>query len=435
MRRAVLVAVAIALLVGASVGLNLARFQPGGPALGLASPSPLATRVAAGTASPQASASPSVAPVGQLSAAARLRPNLQAALDRLRARDAIPGISATIIFPDGSTWLGVSGLADVAARRVVTPATAFAVGSISKTFLAVLILDLAADDKLRLDAPAREYLPSLPIAGTVTIRQLLDHTSGLYDFFFKPGIDKALRADRSAIWTPARTLRYVGKPYFKPGAGWHYSNTNYLILGLIAERVAGVSVARQLRERYLDPLGLTETFYEVAEKPRAEVAHGYRFAGSKKTLPPIDLSDGTGVTPFRSVVTAAGAAGSIASTSFDVARWAHAVYTGEVLDPPSLEVMIGDAATIAPLKPRVPYGLGVQEVAINGLRTLGHSGRLLGSQGVVRYFPDAGLTVAILTNQNRSDPSKILGELVRIAVPLPVTPVPPAPCAGACPVP
>jgi D-alanyl-D-alanine carboxypeptidase len=435
MRRALVVAVAIAVVVGASIGLNLGRLQPANPALAFATPSP--SPVPSAAASPQASPSapPSLPAPGDLKAAVRLRSDLQASLDKLRARDAIPGVSATVIFPDGSTWLGVSGLANVAAKTPVTPETAFAVGSISKTFLAVLVLDLAADGKLRLDAPAREYIPSLPIASTITIRQLLDHTSGVYDFFFKPGIDKALRADRSAIWTPARSLGYVGKPYFKPGLGWHYSNTNYLVLGLIAEKVGGASVARQLRDRYLEPLGLAETFYEVSEKARGAVAHGYRFAGSKKTLPPIDLADGTGVTPFRSVVTAAGAAGSIASTSLDIARWAHALYGGQVLDQASLELMIGDAKATALLKARVPYGLGVQEVTISGLRTLGHSGRLLGSQAVVRYFPDAGLTIAVLTNQNRADPSRILGELLRIAVPLPVTPVPPVTCTVACPAP
>jgi D-alanyl-D-alanine carboxypeptidase len=439
MRRALLVVVAIAVLVGASIGLNLGRLQPGDPALAFAtpSPSPVPSPASSAAASPQAPpfASPSVPAVGELSAAVRLRTDLQASLDKLRARDAIPGVSATIIFPDGSTWLGVSGLANVAAKAPVTPETAFAVGSISKTFLAVLVLDLVDEGKVRLEAPAREYVPNLPIDSTITIRQLLDHTSGLYDFFFKPGIDKALRADRSAIWIPSRTLRYVGKPYFKPGLGWHYSNTNYLILGLIAEKVGGTSVAKQLRDRYLGPLGLAQTFYEVAEKPRSQVAHGYRFAGSKKSLPPIDLADGTGVTPFRSVVTAAGAAGSIASTSSDIARWAHALYSGQVLDEASLELMIGDAKATALLKARVPYGLGVQEVAISGLPTLGHSGRLLGSQAVVRYFPDTGLTIAVLTNQNRADPSKILGELLRIAVPLPVTPVPPVVCTVGCPAP
>ena len=94
--------------------------------------------------------------------------------------------------------------------------------------------------------------------------------------------------------------------------------------------------------------------------------------------------------------------------------------------------MIGDAKATALLKARVPYGLGVQEVVVSGFQTLGHSGRLLGSQGVVRYFPDTGLTIAVLTNQNRADPSKILGELLRIAAPLPPAPVPPVACVGTC---
>jgi D-alanyl-D-alanine carboxypeptidase len=429
MRRPLLAVIAIALLIGASIGLTAGRLQPGDPALAFATPSP---SIAVASAPPSASAAPSGPAPDDVDSATRHAADLQASLDQLRVKEAIPGVSATILFPDGSTWVGVGGLADIKAGTPVTPDTAFAIGSISKTFLAVLVLDLVADGKLRLDDSARKYVPTLKIDRAITIRQLLDHTSGLFDFFFKPGIDRALRADRSAVWTAARTLTYVGKPYFRPGAGWHYSNTNYLILGLIAERVGGASVASQLRERYLGPLGLSRTFYQVAEKPRGAVANGYRFAGSKRTLPPINLADGTRVTPFRSVVTAAGAAGSIASTSVDIAHWAHDVYSGAVLDPESFDLMVSDATATALLKARVPYGLGIQEVTVAGFRTLGHSGRLLGSQGVVRYFPDLDLTIAVLTNQNRADPSKILVELLRIGADLP--PVPPTPvCGTACP--
>src|SRR5204862_5431292 len=129
--------------------------------------------------------------------------DLQARLDRLRARDAIPGVSATVIFPDGSTWRGVSGLSNVAAGTQVTPETAFAVGSISKTFLAALILDLVDEGKLRLEAPARQYLPTLPIDRTITIPQLLGHTRGLYAFFLMPAIDHPLRARRAAACLPS----------------------------------------------------------------------------------------------------------------------------------------------------------------------------------------------------------------------------------------
>src|SRR4029078_5356004 len=97
-----------------------------------------------------------------------------------------------------------------------------------------------------------------------------------------------------------------GKPYGKPGTWWHYSNTNYLILGLVAEAVGGGTVAEQLRTRFFTPLGLDLAFYQSVEKPRGPPSRGYRFVGTRPTLPAIDLSDGTQVVPFTSVVTAAG---------------------------------------------------------------------------------------------------------------------------------
>lgn len=355
---------------------------------------------------------------------------LQAALERFRKRAGIPGVSATIVFADGSTWTGVSGLADVAKGRPVTPETAFSLASISKTFVATLILELAGEGKLNLDASARTYLPTIRIDPGVTVRQLLDHTSGLHDFFQNRKIDAALLGDRSATWDATRALGFVGKPYFKPGAGWHYSNTNYLVLGLLAERVAGVSLASQLRTRFFGPLDLSDTFYQAVERARGPVAHGYRFTGSKATLPPIDVAERSGIMPFRSVVTAAGGAGSVAATSRDVAAWARALYGGEVLDAEGLATMLGDVGATAGYHPPIPYGLGVQAPLVNGYRTYGHSGRLLGFQSVVRYLPDQRLTIAVLTNQSRSNPGVIVRELLKVVLP-PV--LPPASVCDTCP--
>ena len=442
MTRRAQAASAIVLLLGATFGIAVAWTPPGSPAAAMATPGVSSAASPSFTALPipVATPTPAATPLLELDAADRFAPALQLALDSMRKREGIPGVSATILFDDGSAWHGLSGLADVRNGVAVTTDTAFAVGSISKTFTAALILDLAEDGRLGLDDSARQYVPTLGIDRAITIRQLLDHTSGLFDFFFSPGIDKALRADRSAVWTATRTFRYVKKPYFLPGKGWHYSNTNYLVLGLIAEKVGGASVAEQLRTRYLEPLALTRTFYEVAEKPRGPLARGYRFAGSKKTLPPIDVSDATGVTPFRSVVTAAGAAGSMASNSDDIARWARSLYSGDVLDSATLDLMIDEVASTSTYKPRIPYGMGVQAVTVGGYGSLGHSGRLLGSQAVVRHFPDVGVTIAVLTNQNRSDPSKILIQLLKIAAPPPPLPTPPigptpTPLAGATPLP
>jgi D-alanyl-D-alanine carboxypeptidase len=341
------------------------------------------------------------------------RAALAAALDRLRATYGIPGVSAAMTFADGSTWVGTTGLAVVADHRPVTTRTAFAAGSISKTFTAALVMALVEDGRLALDSAVKTYLPRLAINRAISVRELLDHTSGLNDFFSHPAIDKALLAHRQRVWTAADSLRYVGKPHFRPGTGWRYSNTNYLVLGMLAEAVGGAPLADQLRQRFFEPLGLDHTFYQAVEHPRGPLAHGYRFSGSDPRLRGVDVSDGTAVVPFTSVVTAAGGAGSIATTASDLVTWVRALYGGGVLRPATVATMVGDAAVTTALKSSIPYGLGVQVVTIDGRPTLGHSGRLLGFRAVMRWLPDQGIAVAILTNQSRTDPNLLIRDLLR----------------------
>ena len=353
---------------------------------------------------------------GTASATPMLSAALAARLERLRAKVGIPGISASIVFADGSVWQGSAGLADVVAARPVTNDTAFPVASVSKTFTAALILSLVEDGRLALDSPVRSYLPTLKINAAISVRELLDHTSGLRDFFFHPRIDHALLVEPSSVWDAAHSLGYLGTAYAKPGVSWHYSNTNYLILGLLAEAAGDGSVADQLRARFLTPLGLGHTYYQSAEAPKGLLVHSYRFTGTDPKLPAIDLSDGSRIAPFTSVVTAAGAAGSIASTSIDLARWARALYGGDALDAASRDAMIADVARTAAYKPGIAYGLGVQSVAIAGHRTLGHSGRFLGARAAIRWLPDEHVAIAVVSNQSRSDVNVILADLLRLAL-------------------
>ena len=429
MRRGLLVAAIVGSIALGSLIVLLGMQRAGaGPLTGLAPPPASPASTTAG-ASPAPSAAPTVRPSPPVPVGARptkrIVAALQKSLDELRVKHGIPGVSAAIIFDDGSTWTGVSGLADVAARRRVTPDTAFSLASISKTFTAALILDLTAEGRLSLEDAAIEYLPEQKMLTGITIRMLLNHTSGLRDYFENPKIDKALLDEPASRWSPDQTLGYVGKQYFPPGTDWHYSNTNYLFLGLIAERIEGRPLAEQLRTRYYQALGLKDVFYQVAERPPGPTAHGYRFAGLSTTLRPIDLADGTGVMPFRSVVTAAGGAGSLAATALDTARWGRALYEGRALDSGGLALMLGGFDLVAGYEPAIPYGLGVQAVNVNGLPTFGHSGRFLGFRAVVRYLPEQELTIAVLTNQSRADPGIIVGTMVRIVVP------PPGPC-GPC---
>lgn len=363
------------------------------------------------------SAPPTSSPGIPASATPMVRAALDARLAQLRAKYGIPGISAAIRFADGSTWQGTAGLADVAARRPVTPDTAFSVASISKTFTAALILALIEDGRLGLDTPAKAYLPTLPIAPAITVRQLLDHTSGLRDFYYGPGVDHALLSKPARVWTIARSLSYVRKPFAKPGVSWHYSNTNYLILGMLAEAVGGAPVADQLRDRFFGPLGLDHTWYQAVDAPAGPVAHGYRFTGTGTKLPAIDLSARTSVVPFTSVVTASGAAGSIATTSGDLVRWAAALYGSDALTPASRDAMVEDILRTAMYKPTVPYGLGVQAIKVGGHRTLGHSGRFLGTRAVVRWLSDDRIAIAVLTNQSRRDVNVVVSELLKVALP------------------
>ena len=342
---------------------------------------------------------------------------LDARLERLRAKYGIPGVSAAILFADGSIWRGVTGDADVATGVPVTPDTSFSVASVSKTFTAALILSLVEDGRLSLDGAARTYLPSLPINRAITVRELLDHTSGLRDFYFGAGVDHALLSKRARIWDPARSLRYLGKPFAKPGVEWHYSNTNYLVLGMLAEAVGGAPLAEQLETRFLEPLRLQDTFYQQPDDPwPGPLARGYRFLGANPKLPAIDLSDGTSIVPFTSVVTAAGGAGSIASSAGDLVRWAEALYGGDVLSRDSREAMVADIIRTAGYAPGVAYGLGVQSVTIGGHPTLGHSGRFLGARAVVRWLPRERIAIAVLTNQSRTDPNRLLTSLLKLAL-------------------
>lgn len=355
---------------------------------------------------------------------------LQAQLDRIRARLGIPGVSVTMILPDGSTWSGASGLAEVATRTPVTPDTAFAYASMTKTFTSAVILQLVGEGRLRLADRAADLLPplSVTIDRRITVGMLLNHTSGLADYFLNPKIDPPLQRRRSVAWTPDDALRYLGKRRSPPGGPFYYSNTNYLLLGLIVERVTGRTLAAEIRTRVLEPNGLDATWYQAVEPGRPTLAHGYRLPGTKRTVTPVDLADGTGIAPFRSVVTAAGGAGAMAGTSGDLARWARALYGGRVLGPDGTALLLSGFRTARGYVPGVTYGYGVQALSIDGHPSLGHSGRLLGFRGAVRHFPIDGLTIAVLTNQSRADPGLIVRSLLAVALP-------PAPPCPRCPMP
>ncbi len=239
-------------------------------------------------------------------------------------------------------------------------------------------------------------------------------------------------ADRGATWTADRALAYVGKAVGTPGRSWHYSNTNYLLLGLVAEQVGGAPFAELVRDRLVDPLRLEHAYIQGAEQPRGPLAHGYYYNRAGPSAKPIDLADARGaIVPFTSVVTAAGSAGDVAATSSDLAAWARALYGGKVLRPETLSLAVGDTKQTAAYRPYVPYGLGVQVTVVDGRRAYGHSGRFIGARGELRYLPKSGLAIAVLTNQNGVDLRPLTAKLVSIALPKPLADASPSPSGPA----
>src|SRR4051812_47631350 len=298
----------VLLAVLASLGFIALQLGSAGPAVGAASPAPsqrpaasllgaasagrpgpsgdgsprgvVATPTSSDPSSPSASqsaapqpptADPSAPPTSAPPPALTLDPSvatrLQARLDTIRAKTGIPGVSAAIILADGSTWTGTSGLGYVKGKRFVTPETVFAIASASKTYLSAVTLQLVDEGRLGLDTPVLDYLPDQPIDRRITVRMLLDHTSGLSDFFLNPKIDKAPQKDGHRRWTSAEALGYMRDQVFKPGTGWHYSNTNYVVLGLLAERVTGLDLGSLFHQRLFGPLALTKTYYQPTDEP------------------------------------------------------------------------------------------------------------------------------------------------------------------------
>ena len=428
-RRTRLSALAALALAAVAVGLS------GLPAQIVARPTPSATGDAA-SASP--SPSPSVPPVAAASPSPSATPpapvavpildrtgieaRLQAALDAGRAELAAPGMVATVLFADGTSWSGTAGVADLASGRALTVDTPFSIASISKTFLAAEVMTLVEAGKLHLDDSVARLLPGTLVGGRaldarITVRELLDHTSGLRDYLTDVKLGRAVDADRRRVWTPADALAYAGKPLAAPGVGYHYANTNYVLLGLIAERLTGRTLAQEYRARFFDPLGMRSSFYQVAEPPTALMPTAYQYSSVKLNAVPADVTDGTGVRPFTAITTAAGAAGSVAASAPDLARWAVSLYGGDVLEPAALDAMLADAITTSTLKPGLPYGLGVQEFVIDGQLSYGHSGRLVGARSAMRWFPDPGVAIVVLTNESRFDPSIVVRRLLAVVAP------------------
>ena len=333
-----------------------------------------------------------------------LEARLQGIIDRVRVRYPVPGLAASVILADGSRWDGASGRAELGrTSRGATPATVFVIGSITKTFVAALVVKLAEEGRLSLGDRLNRWVPEFPNANRFTLRQLLNHTSGIYNYFENPRYEALVFRRPTHRWTISEILALVGKPYFAPGAGYHYSNTNYVLLGLAAERATRSSLGTEIRRRFLAPLAMRDTFFQGEEPVSLRGAMGYLYDGPAGRFE--GLADGTNTRPNTSAATVAWAAGAMVSTAHDVATWARALYGGSVLSPGSLTQMLQFG--------RYGYGLGARLSTLAGQDAWGHTGSLRGFTAAAEHFPGQKVTVAVTTNRGRILPNEITALLAQ----------------------
>jgi D-alanyl-D-alanine carboxypeptidase len=366
------------------------------------SASPAVTSTLSPTSTPAASAA--LPPLIEGPLTAEVEASLQEVLDvYVHEHQLVPSMSVAVIVPGVGTWRGATGWADIEGGVAATPESIYAVGSVTKTFVAALILRLAEEGFLDLDDPAADHLG--PVAGSkangATVRQLLGMRSGIANYTDHAGIFT------EGPWSPASVLDIVGEPHFAPGEEFEFSNTNYLLLGLIAEVVTGGPLGDLLHEYLLWPHDLTRTYYSAAEPADEPVAHGY--AGGRNELR--DIYDGSGRLPNANIASAALGAGAVASTATDVARWVHALYSGDVVSAASQGQMLdfGDS---------VEYGLGVERFVLPSAgQVIGHTGSHTGfgysTAGCIA--PASGVIVAMLSNGERLDIDGALNGLFRAA--------------------
>ena len=346
-------------------------------------------------------------PQAQSTANTSSQARLQAALDEWRASVQAPGASLGVVTKDGQVFGLASGLADRTAGRALTPDDLLMAGSTGKTFFAAVALQLIEAGRLDLDAPISKYLGAkpwflrLPNAKEITVRMLMTHTSGLVRYEMNPKFTADLRANPDKAWTPEEELSYLfdATPPFAAGQGWDYSDTNYIVLGMIMEGITGTKLYDEVQRRFLGPLKLSRVAPTTSRRIPG-LAPGY--AGSRDPLGLPDEVITNGVFVINPQFEWTG--GGYATSARDLARWGHELYAGKAISQKMRDLMIASAVP-ARLGPETRYGLGViVRPTTPAGPAWGHSGFFPGYQTELIHFTESGLTMAVQINSSAPRP-------------------------------
>ncbi len=304
------------------------------------------------------------------------RSALQGALDHARSVAHSYGLAVAVVRDDGVTWLGATGV-DRDASTPLAPDHAFVIGSVTKTFVAAATLRLVEEGSLSLDDQVTRWLPDLTIARGATVRDLLAHTSGIADLY--PPLKSMLIDEPGHVFTHQEVFDHLGGAWFAPGSAWGYSNTNYVIMGMLLEQVTGRPAEDVIAQQVTRPLGLRGTWLLAGRRADPEM------------LSP-------------SWATSFWTAGAMRSTAGDLARWGAALYgDGSVVSHADLTAM----TTFN----KDDYGLGTRRFVFGEEVGIGHTGLLGTTTSFLVYFPRQRVSIAIIANRAEVDlPGVLLAE-------------------------
>ncbi len=340
----------------------------------------------------------------QAPAYARERARIDSMLAAELADAPIAGLSIAVVKGRDTIVMKGFGLGDVENAVAVTPATVFRIGSVTKQFTSSAIMQLVEKGKLSLDDTLGAMLPGAPPRWRgVTLRQLLNHTSGIPSYTdLGPKWQRRWREDMLPDTIIAMTAG--DSMWFAPGAKWRYDNSGYVLLGMILERATGRPYARYLDETFFKPLGLSGTMYCYTRTIITHRAQGYDRLG--KLFMNADYLSMT--QPY--------AAGSLCSTTGDLVRWTDALHSGKVVSAASFAQMTTPTGAAAPSH----YGFGLQIDSLERHPRISHGGGIHGFVSMVARYPNDSLTVVVLVNSVPAPIGIIANNVARIVFGLPL---------------
>lgn len=311
------------------------------------------------------------------------------------SRKAVPGLAIGVMHQGKVVFARGYGLADLEHDISVRADSVFPIASVTKNFTAAAILQLADRGLLSLDDDIGKFHPDFPHRGRgVTVRRLLDHTAGVHSMTSMP----AYWAQIGEAIEPAKLIAiFRDAPLdFEPGSRYAYSNSGYVLLGAIVEKVSGMSYGEYLRTRLFAPLGLTQTRYcgTAALVPRRVRGYAKTEGGAFVNARHVDMSQGY-------------AAGGVCSTVSDLLQWQHALHHGRVLEPKTY------AAMIAPGEGRT-YGLGIGTASLDEHRTLFHAGGIHGFDAMAAAYPADDLQIVVLANAGGDTAAEVAEKVARL---------------------